>query len=157
MKVIIYGKQFGEEADPYIKLLYNKLNAKGIHTITHNKFADFLKSRTLPNFEFPTYDKPGDLKNSEFDFLITIGGDGTILDTISSIGNSQIPIVGINTGRLGFLANNAKENVENVIDLLLKGEFRLEKRSLLDLNTEDDLFGKYNFAMNEITIHKKEL
>ncbi len=156
MKVVIYGKQFGEEADNYVKLLYSKLAGKGIETKTHEKFSNFLKSRTLPNFDYPTYSKPSDLNHDKIDFLITIGGDGTILDTISSVGNSQIPIVGINTGRLGFLANNAKENVENVIDLLLAGEFRLEKRSLLTLNTEDHLFGKYNFAMNEITIHKKD-
>ena len=156
MKVIIYGKQFGEEADQYIKLFYNKLISKGIEFITHQKFAEFLSHRTIPGFGHPTYSKPSDLNIKEIDFLITIGGDGTILDTVSSIGNSEIPIVGINTGRLGFLANNAKENVENVIDLLMKNEFRLEKRSLLTLDTEDNLFGKYNFAMNEITIHKKD-
>jgi NAD+ kinase len=92
----------------------------------------------------------------DFDILITIGGDGTILDTITSVGSSNIPILGINTGRLGFLANNAKENVEHVIDLLLAGDYFLEKRSLLSLNTDDNLFEQYNFAMNEITIHKKD-
>lgn len=156
MKVVIYGKQFNEEADNYVKLLYAKLASKDIETITHEKFANFLKNRTLPNFDYPTYTSPNDLDKDSIDFLITIGGDGTILDTISSIGSSEIPIVGINTGRLGFLANNAKENVENVIDLLIAKEFRLEKRSLLTLSTEDDLFGEYNFAMNEITIHKKD-
>lgn len=156
MKVVIYGKQFGEEADDYIKLLYAKLSEKGIKTKTHEKFALFLKTRTLPKFNYPTYSNPNDLDHDKIDFLITIGGDGTILDTISSIGSSEIPIVGINTGRLGFLANNAKENVENVIDQLLAGAFRLEKRSLLTLNTEDNLFGQYNFAMNEVTIHKKD-
>lgn len=155
MRIVIYGKQFKEDADSYIRLLYKKLVSKGIETVTYSKFADFLKSRAIPDFDFDIYNSPSELK-VDFDILITIGGDGTILDTITSVGGSNIPILGINTGRLGFLANNAKENVEHVIDLLLKGEYFLEKRSLLSLKTEDNLFEQYNFAMNEITIHKKD-
>lgn len=155
MRIVIYGKQFKEDADQYIRLLYKKLASKGVETITYSKFADFLRTRAIPDFGFDTYDSPSELK-VDFDILITIGGDGTILDTITSVGSSNIPILGINTGRLGFLANNAKENVEHVIDLLLAGDYFLEKRSLLSLKTDDNLFEQYNFAMNEITIHKKD-
>lgn len=155
MKVVVYGKNFGEEADEYIRLLYQKLDQMGIETITYNRFANFLSTRTFPDFNRKTYENPKDIE-LPIDFLISVGGDGTILDTISSIGDSEIPIVGINTGRLGFLANNSKEDVENVIDLLVAGDYRLEQRTLLTLDTEDNLFGNYNFALNEITIHKKD-
>ena len=90
------------------------------------------------------------------DILISIGGDGTILDTITAIGDSEIPIVGFNTGRLGFLANNAKEEAKQIVAMLLKGDYELEQRSLLSLETDDKLFGKNNFALNELTVHKKD-
>lgn len=155
MKVVIYGKKFGEEADSYIRKLYNKLDQMGIESVTHDRFAGFLRTRAIPDFSRPTYEKPKDIQ-LPVDFLISIGGDGTILDTISSIGDTEIPIVGINTGRLGFLANNSKEDVEKVLELLAAGEYSLQHRTLLSLDTEDNLFGNYNFALNEITIHKKD-
>lgn len=155
MKVVVYGKQFGEEADIFIQRLYRKLDEMRIETLTHDSFASFLKTRAIPDFNRPTYLKPRDIE-LPIDFLISIGGDGTILDTISSIGDSEIPIVGINTGRLGFLANNSKEDVDRVLNLLIAGEYRLQRRSLLSLDSEDNLFGSYNFALNEITIHKKD-
>ncbi|MDC0339342.1 NAD kinase, partial [Flavobacteriales bacterium] len=84
------------------------------------------------------------------------GGDGTILDTITAIGDSEIPIVGFNTGRLGFLANNAKEDAKHIVEMLIKGNYELEQRSLLSLETDDELFGENNFALNELTVHKKD-
>ncbi|MCB9195929.1 MAG: NAD kinase [Flavobacteriales bacterium] len=155
MKVVVYGKQFGEEADQWIRFLYQKLGELGIESITHYRFAEFLSSRAIPDFDLPVYHKPGDIV-LPIDFLISVGGDGTILDTISSVGNSAIPIVGINTGRLGFLANNSKEDVSKVLDQLVNNDFKLQERSLLTLDTEDRLFGDFNFALNEITIHKKD-
>lgn len=155
MKVVVYGKNFGEEADEYIRTLYRKLDQMGIESVTYDRFASFLSERAIPDFNRPTYEKPKDI-DLPIDFLISIGGDGTILDTISSIGDTEIPIVGINTGRLGFLANNSKEDVERVLELLAAGEYNLQHRTLLSLDTEDNLFGNYNFALNEITIHKKD-
>ena len=76
------------------------------------------------------------------DILISIGGDGTILDTITAIGDSEIPIVGFNTGRLGFLANNAKEDAKQIVEMLINGTYELEQRSLLSLETDDELFGR---------------
>lgn len=155
MKVVVYGKKFGPEAAESVRVLYSKLDKMGVETITYFRFAEFLKSETIPDFDRPVYSHPSEIK-LPIDFLISIGGDGTILDTISSIGNSEIPIVGINTGRLGFLANNAKEDIEKVLDLMAAGEYSLQQRSLLSLDSEENLFGNYNFALNEITIHKKD-
>jgi NAD+ kinase len=155
MRVVIYGKKFGHEADQMINLLYKELDERNIESITYGKFAEFIKSRAIPDFDSPIYSKPKELTGN-IDFLISIGGDGTILDTISSIGDSNIPIVGINTGRLGFLANNAKEEVSNVLDNLSNGYYRMEERSLLSVQTEENVFSDYNFALNEVTIHKKD-
>lgn len=87
---------------------------------------------------------------------MSIGGDGTLLDTITAVGNSKLPIVGLNTGRLGFLAYNSKEEIEQMLDNLQAGNYKLQRRSLLQANTKGDLFGELNYALNELTIHKKD-
>jgi NAD+ kinase len=89
-------------------------------------------------------------------FLLSIGGDGTLLDTITAVGSSKLPIVGFNTGRLGFLAYNSKEQVEDMLDNLQEGNYKLQRRSLLQANTKGNLFGDLNYALNELTIHKKD-
>lgn len=94
--------------------------------------------------------------NEPVNFLLSIGGDGTLLDTITAVGDSKLPIVGLNTGRLGFLAYNSKEEVESMLDNLQNGEYKLQRRSLLQVRTKDNLFGENNFALNELTVHKKD-
>ncbi len=155
MKIVVYGKRFDEEADEMIAKLYTLFSEYNIESITYDKFAKFIKNRAYPPFDSPTYSDSKKLEG-HIDFVISIGGDGTILDTITSIGDSNIPIVGINTGRLGFLANNAKEDVEIVLKQLIEGNYRLENRSLLSMQSESNAFGTDNFALNEVTIHKKD-
>ena len=93
--------------------------------------------------------------DASFDMFVSFGGDGTILDTITSI-KKGIPVVGVNSGRLGFLSNTAKTDIKKVIRQLMNNEYRIEERAMLNLETKSKLFGKYNFALNELTIHKKD-
>jgi NAD+ kinase len=85
-----------------------------------------------------------------------MGGDGTFLKTVSYIRSSGVPIMGINTGRLGFLANISKDQIHNTMNQVRDKNYEFQKRSLLRVNTEDDLFGEDNFALNELTLHKKD-
>ncbi len=94
--------------------------------------------------------------NEPVNFLLSIGGDGTLLDTITAVGDSKLPIVGLNTGRMGFLAYNAKDEISSMLDKLQNGEYKLQRRSLLCAETKGNLFGDFNFALNELTIHKKD-
>ena len=89
-------------------------------------------------------------------FLISVGGDGTILDTITTVRDSNVPIVGINTGRLGFLANNTKNEIASTIDQLFEGNYKIDSRTLLSLTCEENKFKADNFALNEFTLHKKD-
>lgn len=89
------------------------------------------------------------------DVLICVGGDGTILDTLSIVRDSGVPILALNTGRLGFLADVQLENLNLAIDDIEKGNYTLEQRSLLQLDSSQPLFD-YNFALNDFVIHKKE-
>jgi NAD+ kinase len=90
------------------------------------------------------------------DFLLSIGGDGTLLDSVCVVGKKEIPILGLNTGRLGFLANVATDKIGEAIEELAKGNYQIESRVLLSLSSSKKLFHGANFALNEFTIHKKD-
>lgn len=153
MKVAVYGKHIPPQAEEAVTILFNELSENNIEICVNATFHELLKSFTKSKYS--VYHSIDDI-TSPVDFLISIGGDGTILDTIIYIGNSEIPIIGFNTGRLGFLANNTKESAKETVLKMVKGEYSLDKRSLLTLETNNQLFGKHNFALNELTIHKKD-
>lgn len=94
------------------------------------------------------------LSAGSFDMLVSIGGDGTILESARMVGHSGIPILGINNGRLGFLSSTPLEETAPAIEKVLAGEYFVEQRSLLELRSEDSPFGEDNFALNEVTVHK---
>jgi len=154
MKVAIYCKRVPEEAVVSVMILVNELMSKNVQLYMNASFSDFLKSKDISG-DFIIGSSLEDVDTAP-DMLISIGGDGTILDTVTAIGDSEIPVVGFNTGRLGFLANNAKEDAKQIVEMLMNGNYELEQRSLLSLETNDKLFGKNNFALNELTVHKKD-
>lgn len=94
------------------------------------------------------------LPTGSFDMLVSIGGDGTILESARMVGCSGIPILGINNGRLGFLSSTPLEETEHALERVQKGDFFVEQRSLIELRSEDGPFGEDNFALNELTVHK---
>jgi len=155
MRVAIYGRKFSKDFVPYFQILLKELENNNIEYIIYSRFYKFLKKigvifpENVQEYTRKTYPK------LPVDFLFTIGGDGTILDTISSI-KKEIPIVAVNSGRLGFLSNTAKTEIKEVISQLISKEYRIEERTLISLETKAKLFGKYNFALNELTVHKKD-
>jgi len=90
------------------------------------------------------------------DIVLSMGGDGTFLKTILYVRDSQIPVLGVNMGRLGFLANVNKERIQEAFEKLAQNEFKLKTRSVLKIDSEHRLFGDENFALNEFTIHKTD-
>ena len=88
--------------------------------------------------------------------MFSLGGDGTILDTISLVQNSQIPVLGINTGRLGFLSSISSDQINVAVESLFKGHYSIDKRAMLRLETDKKIFGDVNYALNELTIHKND-
>ncbi len=94
------------------------------------------------------------LPKDKFDLLISVGGDGTILESVRKVGRSGIPIFGVNTGRLGFLSSTPFEELEQACQLLKSGQFQVAQRTLLKAETTGDLFGDENYALNEVSVHK---
>lgn len=156
MKIAFYGKSFGEEAIAYVQQLFSKLELLEIKLFIYKPFYDFLKKNKIVFLsEISLYSKAEELKKP-VDFMFSVGGDGTILEVITFIKNSGIPIVGLNTGRLGFLSSISKENCLDAIDCLIQKKYTLDERSLIRCETEKNIFGNLNFALNELSVQKNE-
>jgi len=154
MRVALFGKVISSENAACIQRLYDELNRHKISTIIYEPFLHKLKDFIdIPN-DVKTFNDNAELKNSA-DFLFSIGGDGTLLDTITIIQDSGIPVFGINLGRMGFLSSVSKDHIVAAIDKLVNKRFNLDKRTLLRLETTEHIFGKLNYAMNEFTVYKK--
>lgn len=155
MRIGIYGRSYDDSFIPNIQELFDTLTSFKWSVSIYQPFRSYLSPRLQIDDLNDVFNKHQDIKDS-IDVLICIGGDGTFLETINIVRNSGIPILGINTGRLGFLASTYKENIVTVLNSLKDEKYRLQTRSMLTLITEEQLFGEDNFALNELTVHKKD-
>lgn len=155
MRVAVYTKKVNKADLPLLKRFIDKIQQLGWKVVLEKDLSIQLakKGFVCPNSELFT--KHSDFHNG-IDLAISIGGDGTFLKTVSYIRNSGVPIIGINTGRLGFLANISESRLESAIDLVKDKRFIYDTRSLLKVETERNLFGADNFALNEVTLLKKD-
>lgn len=154
MNIFIHGINLQKEFIPYIELLVDILKNQGSRIFFTEAFARSLKKMAVNVKPFETIDPLTSFK--EMDFALSVGGDGTLLDTVIQIGRNETPIIGINTGRMGFLATVAKENIQNAMNDLFTGEYTLESRSLVTVESTGQLFNGMNFGLNEFTIHKRD-
>ncbi|NVJ88746.1 MAG: NAD kinase [Flavobacteriaceae bacterium] len=155
-KVAIYGQSYSISAEKEIQLLISVLEEHNIACFIESKFFDLLIKHNILTKKFKTFSKPKELDNS-FDVMFTLGGDGTILRAVTYIRDANIPILGINTGRLGFLATINKECIKNSVELIINGEYSIQKRTLLSVETtpKNKAISEINFALNEVTIARK--
>jgi NAD+ kinase len=154
MKVGVHGKDFNRQSAPFIERILEILSSRKADIFVSSKFHKNFKSSAFARFKLKTYDHGDSLKN--LDLFLSIGGDGTLLESVTYIGKTEVPILGINTGRLGFLATISREETEDALDLIFKKEFRLDNRALLKLESDHNLFNGFNFALNDFTIFKKD-
>ena len=158
MKIVIYGTPFHESYEITFQQIINTLESKKVKLIFYKKFYLFAKSKKI-KFKnkvkyFEDYTTLSKIKN--ISFFLSVGGDGTFLNAITLIKNLKIPILGINTGRLGFISSIATYQVYDAINYLLNNDFSIQKRSLLSLKTKNNIFGNMNFALNEISVLRKD-
>ncbi len=151
MKIAIYSR--GLEQDLLIELaeLTLLLEKNDIAYVLHNSLMNFTGS----NQKHGWFSDGNDLDQS-IDFIISLGGDGTMLDAVTLIGDKKIPVVGVNYGRLGFLAGIGKDELVALVDSLVNKTYVIDKRSLLHLSSSSPLFGETPFALNEFAIHKRD-
>lgn len=154
MTIAVLGRNFGEDASQYIKELFEILHQNSINVLVFESFELFLIKKKIKSYATKLIFGYDDLL--AVNYFLSLGGDGTFLESVSHIRDREIPILGINTGRLGFLATTPKQQIHEDIALLLAGKFEIENRSLLCLDANKELFNEMNFALNEITIQKKD-
>lgn len=155
MKVAIFGRSTIDNTSEHIQFLFHKLNEYKTEILIYEPFYNFIKQKMQINGAIKTFKTHAELIGN-VDYMFSIGGDGTFLETLTYVRNSGIPIIGINTGRLGFLANIAKTEINKAIDSLLHKKITIEKRSLISVTSQKKLFGEVNYGLNEITILKKD-
>ena len=156
MLVALYNRIFDEADLPFFQRL---LKLFEVHHIRLSVYRDFYERLTgagvafaeIPDFFTCNRDLP-----RKTSMLFSLGGDGTILDAVCHVGSSGIPIIGINLGRLGFLAAIPEEEVALAIESLVRGSYTIEQRSLVHLDASVPLFGDTPFALNEFTLHRKD-
>ena len=156
MKVGIYGQFYHKEAARYVQELLDILGKKQIEVIIEKNFLNLINEHDQIQANYDHFSTFEELDNS-YDLFFSIGGDGTILKTVTYIRDLNIPIAGINTGRLGFLATIKKEEIANSIDKILDGQYELSNRSLIQAKIEgnEDTLGELDFALNEIAVNRK--
>ena len=155
MQVAVYGRWIQSEDIALIQKLFNLLADSRFKVAIHSRYHALLKDKITLNSKTTVFTEHDDIK-SDFDYLLSLGGDGTLLDTLTLVRNSNIPILWINTGRLGFLSSTGKEDIEDAVDALKNKTYKVDKRTLLHLDSNKPLFGGVNYALNEFSIHKKD-
>ncbi len=152
-KIAIHGRKINDTSKDEVIELLEQLSSGGIELFLSQDFYNY-NGQVLTGRELAIYHPANYLPI--FDAFISIGGDGTFLETLTHVGALETPILGVNTGRLGFLASIARDQIASAVHNLLVGNYTLEKRSLVSLKTNLPLFGNANYALNEFSILRKD-
>lgn len=156
MRIALFGRRPVSDSQQWLTRLFDLLAKREVEIVMFEPFLQQLSVK--PKSILSTFSTHPQLVDSKCDFLFSIGGDGTILDAVTFIQNAHIPIVGINLGKLGFLANITQEDFETSIAKLLSGKYNVEERSLVEVTSENGThyFDGLNFGLNEFALQKKD-
>lgn len=157
MKVLIYANVLSEEGEHYYYQLIKKLEDHQVEIGIYKDIRNhFIHSTGDYTDDYEIIHDYYQLREDPYDYLLSLGGDGTILNATLLVRDLNTPILGINLGRLGYLSSIEKGKMNDAIDDLLSGSFILDERTLLQLNAEPELFKDQNYALNDFTIHKRD-
>lgn len=154
-RIAIYGRTFGPEHNEGVTRFFRLLDESKVYYAIYAPFAQFLNDRIALPAPAHTFLKT-DFDPSGFDLMFSVGGDGTLLDATTFVKDSNLPILGVNTGRLGFLSSISLDQVDDALTQVLSGSYMTDKRTVIKVETEQNIFGAENFALNEMTVHKKD-
>lgn len=153
MKIALFGNIFQAKKNIYVKAVLDKLSALGADIFIEQSFGDFLHRRLEMDLSsFTLFNQCG----LSADLAISMGGDGTFLTTAACVGNRAIPILGVNTGRLGFLADVSPDDIDMALEKVWNGEGIVEQRSVLAVEKDGEPLSGYPFALNEVALLKHD-
>ncbi|MEY4134057.1 MAG: hypothetical protein RL386_407 [Bacteroidota bacterium] len=156
MQVVVFSKIVKEKDQPYFQHLFDALHQEGILSYVYRPLFHQLKDKVDFRRDVGIFEGYIDFSLKKFDAVIVLGGDGTILSAITHIRDAEIPVMGINLGRLGFLAGIEKKRIGEAISHLYRGRYWLDQRVLLYLESNLPLFGNTRFALNDCTLLKRD-
>ena len=156
MKIAIYSRGVENDQLKDIHKLFEELIKNGVEPVFFQDFFNQFYSSVDLNNQYSTFNAFEDL-DSSIDCVLSLGGDGTMLDTVTMVRDSGIPVLGINYGRLGFLANIGRDEIQGVIDAIAERKYVIDKRTLIHLDANVPLFGETPYALNEFSIHKRDI
>lgn len=156
MKIAIYGRAFQSVVSTYVKQLFDLLSESQVEIWVFGEFKQFLNQEHNIALDANVFNSNADLPNN-VKFMLSLGGDGTMLAAVSILRESNIPVTGINLGRLGFLASINKDDIKEALTALLNDEYTIEERTLLMVEANDStLFNGDSFALNDVTLIKRD-
>ena len=155
MLIAIYNRRFDDDDIEVIEQIFKTLKAYKCDVLLFEGMVPHLKLHDLLPKNYSTFSKENPL-TKDVSCLLSLGGDGTILDTVTYVGDKQIPILGVNLGRLGFLAGTSVNEIESAIQQLQNNNYIIDKRSLVHLDSSEPLFPDSPFGLNEFTLHRKD-
>jgi NAD+ kinase len=156
LKVAIYSRVFESTQQPYAQQFFDELQNAGIQPVLFSDFQEQIAGHVSLPANTETFSHHSQLTR-DFDFLISLGGDGTLLDTVTLVREKAIPVVGINFGRLGFLASIGRDEISEAVKALARRSYVLDRRSLIHLDSNIPLFNEVPYALNEFAIHKRDI
>ena len=154
MQIALFGKSLPDENIRYLQQIIKGLEKNNVDIVFYEKLYQIVKDKVVLKNSvriFQTHEEICDSVN----YLFSIGGDGTLLDTLSYIRDSGIPVLGINLGRMGFISSISKERIDSAINQLVNKKYKLDKRTLINIKTSEDIFGDLNYALNEVSFYRK--
>ena len=158
MQVVVYSTILKDKDKIYVQELFDILHEENINAYVYEPYLKQLQGKINFQRDVDTFAGYVDFTmHKRYDCVIALGGDGTMLAAASVVRDSNTPIMGINLGRLGFLASIEKKRIKEAIDLLKRGRFTLDERYLLHLDSNFPLFGDMPFALNDCTLLKLSL
>jgi NAD+ kinase len=155
MKAAIYSRVLEVEQEKDVQLFFNELAKQNIQSVVWQHFHDQIKERIHLPTDTKTFSHSEQLTD-EIEFIVSLGGDGTLLDTITLVRDKNISIMGINFGRLGFLAGIGRQEVESALKSIAKRSYITDKRTMIHLDADLPLFGDVPYALNEFSVHKRD-
>jgi len=156
MQVVVFGKRYQEKNQPYIQELFQVLQEAGATIYIYRGYLELIRDQVALPEAYGVFDGYLDFRVHRIDVAIVLGGDGTMLDAVTHVRDSGVPMLGINLGRLGFLANIEKQHIRDAIQKMIQGRYSVVERTMLYLESAPPLFGDLPFALNDCTILKSE-
>lgn len=154
MNIAIYGRQFNQDALPHVQEVFDNLAHHGVEIYVHQQLNEHITDK-IKTVRYHVL-KDVEMVKGLIDVFITLGGDGTMLDMVNVIRDTGIPVIGINFGRLGFLATINKNDISAAIFAVVNNQYSLDSRELMCIESDNNVFGKDKYALNDITIHKRD-